>query len=54
MNRTERRAKEKDRKKESNKKVEALAWFRSLPSVKRTLIDSLVKLEAEKNKQQYV
>lgn len=48
MNRTERRAKEKDRKKESNKKVEALAWFRSLPPVKRTLIDSLVKLEAEK------
>lgn len=48
MNRTERRAKEKDRKKESNKKVEALAWFRSLPPVKRTLIDSLVKLETEK------
>lgn len=48
MNRTERRAKEKGMKKESNKKVEALAWFRSLPSVKRTLIDSLVKLEAEK------
>lgn len=48
MNRTERRAKEKDRKKESSKKVEALAWFRSLPPVKRTLIDSLVKLEAEK------
>lgn len=48
MNRTERRAKEKDRKKESNKKVEALAWLRSLPPVKRTLIDSLVKLETEK------
>lgn len=48
MNRTERRAKEKDRKKESNKKVEALAWLRSLSPVKRTLIDSLVKLETEK------
>lgn len=48
MNRTERRAKEKAKKKDSNKKVEALAWFRSLPPIKRTLVDSLVKLEAEK------
>ena len=48
MNRTERRAKEKDKKKDSNKKGEALAWFRSLPPIKRTLVDSLVKLEAKK------
>ena len=48
MNRAERRAREKEKKKESNKKVEALAWFRSLPPVKQTLIDSLVKIEARK------
>lgn len=48
MNRKERRAKEKDKKKDSNKKGEALAWFRSLPPIKRTLVDSLVKLEAKK------
>ena len=48
MNRKERRSKEKDKKKDSNKKGEALAWFRSLPPIKRTLVDSLVKLEAKK------
>lgn len=48
MNRAERRAREKEKKKESNKKVEALAWFRSLPPAKQTLIDSLVKIEAKK------
>lgn len=49
MNRAERRAREKEKKKESNKKVEALAWLRALPPTKRVLIDSLVKLEAEEN-----
>lgn len=48
MNRAERRAREKEKKKDSNKKVEALAWLRSLPPVKQTLIDSLVKIEARK------
>lgn len=49
MNRAERRAREKEKKKESNKKVEALAWFRSLPPAKQILIDSLVKIEAKKD-----
>lgn len=49
MNRAERRAREKEKKKEENKKVEALAWFRALPPTKRVLINSLVKLEAEEN-----
>lgn len=49
MNRAERRAREKEKKKEDNKKVEALAWLRALPPTKRVLIDSLVKLEAEEN-----
>lgn len=31
MNRAERRAREKEKKKESNKKVEAMAWFKALP-----------------------
>lgn len=48
MNRAERRAREKGKKKDSNKKVEALAWLRSLPPAKQTLIDSLVKIEARK------
>lgn len=48
MNRAERRAREKEKKKEDNKKVEAMAWFRSLPPAKQTLIDSLVKIEARK------
>ena len=48
MNRAERRAREKEKKKDSNKKVEAMAWFRSLPPAKQTLIDSLVKIEARK------
>lgn len=48
MNRAERRAREKEKKKDSNKKVEALAWLRSLPPAKQTLIDSLVKIEARK------
>lgn len=49
MNRAERRAREKEKKKESNKKVEALAWFRSLPPTKQVLIESLVKIEAKKD-----
>ena len=49
MNRAERRAREKEKKKEDNKKVEALAWLRALPPTKRVLIDSLVKIEAEEN-----
>lgn len=49
MNRAERRAREKEKKKEENKKVEALAWFRALPPTKKVLINSLVKLEAEEN-----
>lgn len=48
MNRSERRAREKEKKKDSNKKVEALAWLRSLPPAKQILIDSLVKIEAKK------
>lgn len=48
MNRAERRAREKEKKKDSNKKVEALAWLRSLPPAKQILIDSLVKIEAKK------
>ena len=48
MNRAERRAREKEKKKDSNKKVEAMAWFRSLPPAKQTLKDSLVKIEARK------
>lgn len=48
MNRAERRAREKEKKKDSNKKVEAMAWFRSLTPAKQTLIDSLVKIEARK------
>ena len=49
MNRAERRAREKEKKKEDNNKVEALAWFRSLPPAKQTLIDSLVKIESKKD-----
>ena len=49
MNRAQRRVKEKEKKKEDNKKVEALAWLRALPPTKRVLIDSLVKIEAEEN-----
>lgn len=49
MNRAERRAREKEKKKEDNKKVEALAWFRALPPTKRVLIDSLVNIKAEEN-----
>lgn len=48
MNRAERRAKEKEKKKETNKKVEAMAWLKSLPPTKQLLIDSLVKIEAKK------
>lgn len=48
MNRAERRAKEKEKKKETNKKVEAMAWLKSLPPAKQLLIDSLVKMEAKK------
>ena len=48
MNRAERRAKEKGKKKETNKKVEAMAWLKSLPPAKQLLIDSLVKIEAKK------
>lgn len=48
MNRAERRARDKEKKKDNNKKVEAMAWFRSLPPAKQTLIDSLVKIEAKK------
>ena len=48
MNRAERRAKEKEKKKETNKKVEAMAWLKSLPPAKQVLIDSLVKMEAKK------
>ena len=48
MNRAERRAKEKEKKKETNKKVEAMAWFKSLPPTKQLLIDSLIKMEAKK------
>lgn len=48
MNRAERRAREKEKKKDSNKKVEALAWFRSLPPAKQILIESLVKIESKK------
>ena len=47
MNRAERRAREKEKKKEENKKVEALAWFRALPPTKRVLIDSLVNIKVE-------
>ena len=49
MNRAERRAREKEKKKENNKKVEAMAWLRSLPPAKQTLINSLVKIEAKKD-----
>lgn len=49
MNRAERRAREKEKKKEDNKKVEAMTWFRSLPPAKQVLIDSLVKIEAKKD-----
>ena len=48
MNRAERRARDKEKKKDNNKKVEAMAWFRSLPPAKQTLIDSLVKIEVSK------
>lgn len=48
MNRAERRAKEKEKKRETNKKVEAMAWFKSLPQTKQLLIDSLIKMEAKK------
>lgn len=48
MNRAERRAKEKEKKKETNKKVEAMAWFKSLPPTKQLLIDSIIKMEAKK------
>ena len=47
MNRAERRAREKEKKKESNKKVEAMAWFKALPPTKGVLIDSLVNIKAE-------
>lgn len=49
MNRAERRAREKEKKKEENKKVEALAWYRSLPPAKQTLISSLAKIESKKD-----
>lgn len=49
MNRAQRRVKEKEKKKEDSKKVEALTWLRALPPTKRVLIDSLVKIEAEEN-----
>lgn len=49
MNRSERRAREKEKKKDESKKVEALAWLRTLPATKQTLINSLVKLEAKKD-----
>lgn len=48
MNRTERRLREKEKKREDNKKVEAMAWFKSLPPAKHLLIESLVKLETKK------
>lgn len=48
MNRKERRLKEKEKKREDNKKVEAMAWFKSLPQAKYLLIDSLIKIEARK------
>lgn len=48
MNRKERRLKEKEKKREDNKKVEAMAWFKSLPAAKHLLIDSLIKIEARK------
>lgn len=48
MNRKERRLKEKEKKREDNKKVEAMAWFKSLPPAKHLLIDSLIKIEARK------
>ena len=48
MNRKERRLKEKEKKREDNKKVEAMAWFKSLPPAKYLLIDSLIKIEARK------
>lgn len=54
MNRAERREREKANKKESNKKVEALAWFRSLPETKRVLIDSLIKIEAKKDNESLI
>ena len=53
MNRAERRAKEKEKKKETNKKVEAMAWLKSLPPAKQVLIDSLVKMEAKKENTSY-
>lgn len=49
MNRAERRAREKEKKKEENKKVEALSWYRSLPPAKQTLISSLAKIESKKD-----
>lgn len=48
MNRKERRLKEKEKKREDNKKVEAMAWFKTLPAAKHLLIDSLIKIEARK------
>lgn len=48
MNRKERRLKEKEKKREDNKKVEAMAWFKSLPAAKHLLIDSLIKIEMKK------
>lgn len=48
MNRKERRLKEKEKKREDNKKVEAMAWFKSLPPAKHLLIDSLIKIEMKK------
>lgn len=50
MNRKERRLKEKEKKREDNKKVEAMAWFKSLPQAKHLLIDSLIKIEMKKEK----
>ena len=48
MNRKERRLKEKEKKREDNKKVEAMAWFKTLPPAKHLLIDSLIKIEMKK------
>ena len=54
MNRKARRDKKKSEKKETNKKIEALAWFRSLPQTKQALIESLVKIEAEKDNENLI
>ena len=54
MNRKARRDKKKSEKKETNKKIEALAWFRSLPQTKQALIESLVKIEAKKDNENLI